>query len=94
MSNCIYCGLELHGPEHEDAHSNPMVCVRELRRRLADRVVLNDEQRLTMRKLLDYVGSWTAARWDQHVRYDICDEDADVILAWAKQELDYERKDR
>lgn len=44
-------------------------------------------QKRSFARLLVRIGSWSGARWDQHLRYDSGDEDADAIIAWARAAL-------
>lgn len=50
-------------------------------------VELTTKQKAAVLTMLQRIGSWTAARWDQHLRYDVGDEDTDVILKWAHEQL-------
>jgi hypothetical protein len=43
---------------------------------------MNDRQRTALSELLTRIGSWTSARWDQHLRYEVGDVDADAIIRW------------
>lgn len=45
---------------------------------------LTERQRGGLTKILVRIGSWTSSRWDQHLRWEIGDEDTDVIVAWLK----------
>jgi hypothetical protein len=49
---------------------------------------LTKEQGDAVFYLLTQIGSWTEARWDQHLRYIICDEEADAIIAWMGKHVD------
>lgn len=44
---------------------------------------LTPRQQGAMLHLLARVASWTNARWDQHLREDVGDPDANAIVAWA-----------
>ena len=41
---------------------------------------LTTPQREAARKVLLKIGSWTSSRFDQHLRYEVGDEDADAVL--------------
>lgn len=51
------------------------------------RVRFTERQRDGMRKVLRKLASATSARWDQHLRDEISDWDADVVIAWLRAEL-------
>lgn len=36
--------------------------------------------------LLTRIGSWTNARWDQHLRHEFGDESTDRLIAWLGYE--------
>lgn len=44
--------------------------------------LLSARQREGLATVLTRIGSWTNARWDQHLRFEVGDEDADAIVAW------------
>lgn len=41
-------------------------------------------------RLLERIGSWTDARWDQHLRQDVGDEHADVVIAAVQRFVDHD----
>ena len=41
---------------------------------------LTERQRSALRSFLAQIGSWTSARFDQHLRYNVGDDDADAII--------------
>ncbi len=45
---------------------------------------LNERQRQALSKILSRVASWTAVRWDQHLRHDVGDEDASAVITWLR----------
>lgn len=45
---------------------------------------LTSRQTDALELLLTRIGSWTTARWDQHLRNEVGDEDANAIIAWLK----------
>ena len=47
---------------------------------------LTERQRTAFAKMLCFISSWTSARYDQHLRYDVGDEDADAIINWLHAE--------
>ncbi len=47
---------------------------------------LTERQRSAFARMLCFIGSWTNARYDQHLRYDVGDEDADAIINWLHAE--------
>lgn len=49
---------------------------------IAPTVMLTERQRLAVGYLLTRIGSWTSSRFDQHLRHDVGDRDADAILVW------------
>lgn len=46
--------------------------------------ILSPRAREALENLLVRIGSWTPARWDQHLRYDVGDEVANEIIAWLE----------
>lgn len=48
---------------------------------------LTPRQAAGLRRVLQRVASMSSARWDQHLRYEIEDEDADAAIAWVTREL-------
>jgi hypothetical protein len=53
------------------------------------RIPLTERQKNAMRALLMKIGSMSNARYDQWLRYDVGDEDANAIIAWLRsRELD------
>ena len=44
--------------------------------------------RLALDFLLTRIGSWTHARWDQHLRSEIGDVSADAVIEWIVENLD------
>lgn len=57
----------------------------------AGKVILTPLQRRAMRAVLIKVGSWTHARFDQHLRNDVGDAEADAIMKWVESELGLRR---
>lgn len=49
-----------------------------------DNFALTEEQKIALCKILMHIGSWTNSRFDQHLRYEINDEDANIILKWIE----------
>lgn len=45
---------------------------------------LTRRQKRALEDLLVKIGSWTPARWDQHLRYDVGDADTDAIVLWFR----------
>lgn len=43
---------------------------------------LTIRQRKALETILTRIGSWTSSRWDQHLRHEVGDEDANAIIAW------------
>jgi hypothetical protein len=61
------------------------------------RPALTPRQRRAMRAVLMRYGSLTSHRFDQALRHDVGDEDADEVMRWVERELDLtrnEEKDR
>ena len=50
-------------------------------------IELTPKQKAAVLTLLQRIGSWTNARWDQHLMYDVGDEDTRVIIKWAREQL-------
>jgi coenzyme F420-reducing hydrogenase gamma subunit len=46
---------------------------------------LTARQRFGLRMVLLRVCSWTSARYDQHLRYEIGDQDADAVISWLER---------
>jgi hypothetical protein len=51
---------------------------------------MTKRQREAICRILNRVGSWTTARFDQHLRYDVGDEDANEILSFLDREAHVE----
>jgi hypothetical protein len=47
---------------------------------------LTERQRRGFSRVLFILASSTSSRWDQHLRYEIGDEDADAVIAWLARE--------
>lgn len=50
-----------------------------------EQIKLTDRQKKGLEKILNMIASWTAARWDQHLRYEIPDEDANNVIKWLSE---------
>lgn len=57
----------------------------------APRPALTPRQRRAMRAVLMRYGSLTSHRFDQALRHDVGDEDADAVMRWVERELDLAR---
>ena len=45
---------------------------------------LTTKQKIALCKILMHMGSLTSSRFDQHLRYEINDEDTNIILKWIE----------
>lgn len=48
---------------------------------------LSEDQSAVLGRLLKSLACRTGARWDQHLRYDVGDEQAEPIIEWVHQHL-------
>lgn len=46
---------------------------------------MNETAKKHLRFLLVRIGSWTEARWDQHLRYEFGDEATNETIAWLRE---------
>jgi len=46
---------------------------------------MNETAKKHLRFLLVRIGSWTSARWDQHLRHEFGDKKTDETIAWLKE---------
>jgi hypothetical protein len=51
---------------------------------------MTKRQREAICRILNRVGSWTTARFDQHLRWDLGDEDTNEILSFLDREAHIE----
>lgn len=46
---------------------------------------MNETAKKHLRFLLVRIGSWTSARWDQHLRFEFGDKKTDETIAWLRE---------